>query len=26
VVWYGNKTGAYLYGSATAGAQLAGHY
>jgi hypothetical protein len=26
VIWYGNKTGAYLYGTATAEAQLAGHY
>jgi len=26
VIWFGNKTGAYLYGSAPAQAQLAGHF
>ena len=26
VIWYGNKTGAYLYGSAPSEIQLAGHY
>jgi len=26
VIWYGNKTGAYLYGNRTAEPQLAGHF
>ena len=26
VIWYGNKTGAYLYGNKTAEPQLAGHF
>lgn len=26
VIWYGNKKGAYLYGNASVGPELAGHY